>query len=112
VNDADAPHPGRRDETGQIGCSTAAEADDLVVALQTDPTAHVPAECGDLQVLTRFGVGNLHPMSIETLLREELANLLGGGLQRRLIKNRHRVGSPGGDCHLLEEPPANGDPIG
>ena len=63
-----AAQPGGRGEAGDVGGGAAAEADDRVLAADTDAAQHFPDEPDDRQVLAGLGVGDLDAMRVDALV--------------------------------------------
>ena len=59
LDDGDTAHPGRCRETGKVCHGSTAKTHDGVAAAKSSLAQHVPEVCQDVELLGRFGVGNL-----------------------------------------------------
>ena len=91
MHDRHTPQPRRRGETGDIGGGPAAQADQSVLAANTDAAQHFPDETDDGQVLTGFGVRDFDAMRVNTFVRQSGPDVLGGLSQHRLMQDRDPV---------------------
>jgi hypothetical protein len=88
VDQPDAPHPGGRDETGQVGDRAAAEPDDRAPPVQADAAEDLPAEAGDGQRLAVLRVRDLDPVRFDPGFGEFRADRLRGAGERGWVDQR------------------------
>ena len=103
MHDRDAAQPGGRRETRDVGGSSAAEADQGVLAANPDAAQHFPDETDDRQLLARLGVGDLDAVRVDALVGQVAADRLGGLGQHRLMQDRDPVPAAEQLAQLVEQ---------
>jgi hypothetical protein len=68
-----------------------AEADHGVLAAYADAAQHFPDEADDGQLLARLGIRDLDPVRVDTLVRQDVTDRLGGRGEGGLMQDRHPV---------------------
>ena len=81
VDDLDPAQPSGGDESAEVAHRSPADGHDGVGAGEIGLAEDLPAECGDLDVLGLFGVGDLRSHGLEAGGREVVADGLTGGAQ-------------------------------
>lgn len=112
MHDVDAAQPGGRRETGDVGGRATAQADQRVLAADSDAAQHFPQEADDREVLAVLGVRDFDAVRVNTLVRQPLSDHLGGLGEYGLVHDGDLV--PGAEqfVQLAQQPGADDHRVG